>query len=93
MTAFEDKIGALRARFLERCRSDLPVLEAAATDPLAADPETLRFCVHRLAGAAGTFGFPELSHAAGEADDELVQGRAPTADQLRHVIARIEALL
>lgn len=93
MTGFDDKLAGLRARFLDRCRTDLPLLEAAAARPQAADAEELRFCVHRLAGAAGTFGFPDLSAAAGDADDELVQGRAPSPDQLRRVVELVKAEL
>lgn len=93
MSDFETKLAALKAKFLDRCRADLPLLEAAATDPAAADPEALRFCVHRLAGAAGTFGYKDLSRAAGEADDELVLGRAPTREQLERVIALVRAEL
>jgi HPt (histidine-containing phosphotransfer) domain-containing protein len=87
----DDRLAALKAKFLDRCRSDLPMLEAAAADPQAADVEALRFCVHRLAGAAGTFGYKDLSRAAGEADDELVLGRSPTRAQLERVIRLLRA--
>lgn len=93
MTGFHERLGALKARFLDRCRKDLTLLDAAADDPSAVDRESLRFCVHRLAGAAGTFGYGPLSDAAGEADDALVLGRTPSRAQLERIAALIRAEL
>lgn len=89
----EKRLAGLERRFVERCREDLAILEGAAADPAAADPEALRFCVHRLAGAAGTFGHAEVSRLAGEADDEMVQGRTPAAPLLRRLIEAVRALV
>lgn len=75
MSEFDDRYQALRRRFVERCRLDLAVLEQAAAGSVEA--EVLRATVHRLSGAAGTFGYPDLSRLAGEVDDALIEhGRA-----------------
>lgn len=93
MTDLQHGLESLKTRFLERCRADLPLLEAAAAAPDTADRETLRFCVHRLAGAAGTFGYGPLGRAAGDVDDELVLGRTPTRAQLARLVALIRTEL
>lgn len=86
MNPFDDRYQALRRRFVERCREDLAVLEAAIGGTVAADG--LRATVHRLSGAAGTFGYPELSRLAGEVDDALIErGRAPEEALAELVVA------
>jgi len=61
MTVFDEKMAALRARFLTRAATErLAIMEAARTGGLA----EVRRIAHGLAGAAGTFGFPELGTAA-----------------------------
>ena len=78
MSDFDARFEALRRRFVERCSGDLAVLEKAQSEGVEA--EVLRAAVHRLSGAAGTFGYPELSRLAGAVDDQLiVSGRAPEA--------------
>ncbi len=87
MTAPEDRLQPLRARFLERSAGDLYALKSER------DPTALRFIVHRLAGAAGTFGFPDLSRLAGEIDDRLVLGEVIGDADLEPLIAELERLL
>jgi len=60
---FATTLAALKQRFTGRAAQDLDVLIAFRDAPTA-DPATLKFTVHRLAGAAATFGFPALSEAA-----------------------------
>ncbi len=64
-----DPLAALKARFLSRTRADLARLEAIGAD--AAHGDEVRALVHRLAGTAGTLGFPELSEAAKVIDADL----------------------
>lgn len=86
MSSFDERFEALRARFVRRCARDLPVLEAGLED--RADPDALRSTVHRLSGAAGTFGYAELSRLAGAVDDRLVVGEiVPRADLVQLVEA------
>ncbi|HEY3812724.1 MAG TPA: Hpt domain-containing protein [Caulobacteraceae bacterium] len=66
------KFAALRERFLVRTAADLKAIEAALANPATLDAASMRSLVHRLSGAAGTFGFPKLSEAAGAADDALM---------------------
>ena len=68
----QQKLAALRERFLVRSAGDLKQIEAAIANPNAMDHAQVRAVVHRLSGAAGTFGFPTLSEAAGAADDALM---------------------
>lgn len=87
-----DVLAALRARFLERCAGDVVRLEGLlARDDLGA--EALSSLVHSLSGAAGTFGFPEISLAAGAADDAFAAGGTPSRDEIHHLIRTLEAAL
>lgn len=90
MSAFDDRYQALRGRFVRRCAEDLPVLEAALDGRV--DGETLRQTVHRLSGAAGTFGYAELSRLAGLVDDQLVAGAEPSPDQLTSLVEAVRVL-
>jgi HPt (histidine-containing phosphotransfer) domain-containing protein len=87
----EDRLARLRLRFLDRCVEDLAALKPlVGRVPL--DREAARWVVHRLAGAAGTFGFGELSRVAGEADDGLLAKDAPDPD-LTPLIREMERTL
>lgn len=73
-----DPLAPLRAKFLERCLEDEALLTGG--DP-AAPSEELRMAVHRLAGAAGVFGYPQISELARTLDDQLHdEGRMSPAD-------------
>ena len=87
MSEFDENYRKLQQRFLDRCRQDLDVIRVER------DPERLRATVHRLAGAAGTFGFSELSAEAGEVDDVLVEGGTPSPEALNGLIGRIERMI
>ncbi len=87
MSDFDENYRALRRRFLDRCREDLDAIRSER------DPERLRAVVHRLSGAAGTFGFSELSKEAGEVDDVLVEGGSPSAEALRRLIGKTESAI
>lgn len=71
-----DVLAALTARFLQRCAADLDQLDRRLNDaPFeSADLDAL---FHRLAGAAGTFGFAAIGAAAGACDDAFARGEAP----------------
>jgi HPt (histidine-containing phosphotransfer) domain-containing protein len=84
LSGFDENYERLKQRFLERSRQDLAVIRAER------DPARLRPVVHRLSGAAGTFGYHELSRLAGEVDDVLVEGGAPSEAELARLIAEIE---
>lgn len=80
-----DRMAALRARFLARAAEDL--MRLRGPDALA-DAE-LGARVHQLAGAAGVFGFPELSRLAAIVDHGLHRGEAV---DLIPLIAALESL-
>jgi HPt (histidine-containing phosphotransfer) domain-containing protein len=84
----EAAIGTLRTRFLARSRDDLRTLRQWSKGGARGDDAHHRI-LHRLAGAAGTFGFQEISARAKAVEDELAEGRAATGPSLR---ALLEAL-
>lgn len=61
-------VEALRQRFLERSAADL-ILLYAYPEGIARDD--LGFLAHRLTGAAGVFGYPDLSDAAADLEAAL----------------------
>jgi HPt (histidine-containing phosphotransfer) domain-containing protein len=93
MSELDARFAELRERFLNRSREDLRFIEAALADLDEADHEALRRTVHRLAGAAGTFGFSELSRLAGEADDALMVEMADVSEELGRVVAELRTAL
>ncbi|MFN3817068.1 Hpt domain-containing protein [Brevundimonas sp.] len=87
-----DMLAALKARFLERCAGDLDRLERLmASDALGSDE--MRFLAHSLSGAAGTFGFPEISAAAAVADEAFADGGAPDRAQAEHLAQTLRQAL
>lgn len=83
--AFDERMAALRARFIARAAADRAALAEAGQ---AGDDAEIRRIAHGLAGAAGTFGFPEVSAAAlrvEEADDirPMLEALFAALDQLR----------
>lgn len=72
-----DPLSRLRADFLERCRDDRRRLAASSLDD-----EGIASITHRLAGAAGSFGFPELSEAAAAVEHSIRSGEQPATAQV-----------
>lgn len=54
------------------------------------DLEALRQVVHRLAGAAGTFGFTEIGDIAIQIDDRFVENRPVEAAEIARLLAALE---
>lgn len=79
-----DPLEALRARFVERCRADLAVLKAAPGE------DELALTIHRLAGSAGSFGFPTISALAADIDVQMRNGEARSGDELEALIHSLE---
>ena len=84
MTEPEDRIAALRARFLARATDDLAMLRNA-------DDETAQYIAHRLAGSAGTFGFTSISQAAILLDEAL--DRSVEAAEIKRLRAALVSAL
>ena len=72
-SAFE----ALRLRFRTRCEADRIALAAGVA---AGDAGDVRALAHKLAGAAGTFGFGALSDAALLMEAQVADGERPDAE-------------
>jgi len=84
-------LASLKQRFLIRCAADLQqLLDYAAGHGPSRDG--LAFVVHRLAGAAGTFGYGGVSIAAARLDADLAApGRPPPS--LEPLINELNAML
>jgi len=75
-----DPLAPLRAKFRIRAANDLARLRVLAADDPKSDE--LRTLVHNMAGAAGTFGYADLSEAAKDVDDRYFAGEAPEPGEL-----------
>lgn len=75
---FGARLAILGDRFRERTLADAGELErlgeALGRGGGPGVREDIRRIAHRLSGAAGTFGFPDLSKAAGDLEDLIVNG-------------------
>lgn len=85
-----DPLAALRDKFRARTAQDLVQFRALIQGELTS--RELRHLVHSLAGAAGTFGFPALSEAAGAIDDDYAAGRVPRQSALEQLEHELEAV-
>lgn len=84
-------LARLRRKFVDRARQDLLSLRRHRAAPLA--PEDLHLVVHRLAGAAGTFGFAALSSAAEAAEYALLFQPAAEEAALRELVAVLRSTI
>lgn len=80
-----DALRLLQARFIERCQADLEQLER-----LGPEHPDLGTIAHRLAGAAGSFGYPEVSKAAAVVDDHARYGPEPASEDVQTLIQALE---
>lgn len=94
MSGLPDRFQKLQQKFKDRCRQELAALielsGAAELDPVGRSQ--LSGIAHSLAGAGGTFGFAEISTAAGQLEEALLAD-APAEELqvlLRKLIAAIE---
>ncbi|NGM49194.1 histidine phosphotransferase [Caulobacter sp. 602-2] len=82
-----DPLAPLRAKFLVRVADDLAKLRAAETSM-----KDRHYIVHRLAGAAGVFGYARITDLARDLDDLLLdQGDAPP-EAFADLIAALEGV-
>lgn len=89
MSEIDDALARLRQRFVARCADDLAELRRRSG---AAPDDDLVRLVHRIAGAAGTFGFADLSDRAKAAEDALVTGDAGREAALAALIEALQRL-
>lgn len=83
-----DPIATLRPLFVERCRDDLRDIRRLRE---RSDMDGLCAIVHRLAGAAGSFGFPDISRAALIVDQHIrYDHQIPEADMERLLALLVE---
>lgn len=79
-----DPLAPLRALFEERCRADLARLRTMPGG------DELSVTVHKLAGSAGSFGFPEISAIAADIDMSLRNGEPASPALLQDLIRALE---
>ena len=77
-------------KFHERLEADRA---AVAQLSETGDLKALERIVHGLAGAAGTFGFPEVGEIAIELDEAFRGGTTPTAVDIARLLAALEQAL
>lgn len=83
-----DPLELLRALFLDRCRTDLEQLRG-----LEPDHPDIGMIAHRLAGSAGSFGYPEISKAAAVVDDRARYGPPPSSQDVLTLTRAMEKIL
>lgn len=88
MTA--DPLAPLRARFAGKAGEEAAVLKGYGSGDLTATEA--EHIVHGLAGAAGLFGFSELSSLARGIDERFAAGQPPTSSELQPLIDVLETL-
>lgn len=82
-------MATLREKFVARCQQDLTSLSnLSARD----DAREVRAIVHRLAGSAATFGYPDAGRAALTVDQAYAAGRPPSDEDIRAVISALSAV-
>jgi chemotaxis protein histidine kinase CheA len=99
---FQDRIAALKPRYLERSSQRLadlaPMLNGVGRD--GGELHAMRFVFHDIAGTAGTFGYDDIGRVARLADDVLsaraeVGGPMPDSEAvgLRTLAEQLQAML
>jgi len=80
-----DPFELLRRQFIARCRTELEELRQLGPG----DPQ-LGQIAHRLAGSAGSFGYPAVSEAAAVVDDRNRSGPDPAPGEIQVLIDSLE---
>lgn len=93
------RFDAIKQKFLSRLAEWLPSYERFVTDASAGHTDAVEIAdvhmrVHKIAGSAKTFGFPELSTTAAEAEKHLaaVDGGKATLASVKTAVASLTAL-
>lgn len=84
-----DGLEALRARFLAQCAEDLRLVAHAIADAETVEAPLFAQRIHRLAGAAGIFGFAVVSDRARVVDDRLTAKAKPLLESLEALAAAL----
>lgn len=84
----ESSIQELLSRFISRLPERVKAIRACMEEQ---DLARLRQAVHQLKGAAGGYGYPQLTEQAGRAEDKLAD--ADSLDAVRHEIESLIAMV
>ena len=85
--ALQHRLRLLGERFLATLFDDLAALRALSDDA----PEAANAIVHRIAGRAGTFGFPAISIQASRLESLIIDGQFG-APAFEPALAELEGL-
>lgn len=92
MTSLEERLAAVRLRFIGRVPDEIAAFEAGLAD-MNVDAEAAKLAIahqaHKLAGGAGMFGFQEIGDMA-SAVDRAIRREGASVDEIR---GRVENLL
>lgn len=83
----------LRAKFVERCISDLSEIHALMSSPGADARGDLHKLIHRFAGTAGTLGFAEIGACASGLDQAFARGDDPAEADIARFAAELEDMV
>lgn len=86
------ELHTLHDRFVRRTQEDLAVLKAQLGDATLASAPLVWDLVHRLAGAAGSFGFHDAGAAAAALDARHAAGQGVAASDFRPLLKALEAI-
>jgi HPt (histidine-containing phosphotransfer) domain-containing protein len=91
----ERALAELRAEYATTLAARIETVRTAATTALATrDAEALELATreaHRLRGSAGSYGFPEISEAAGAVEEAFVRARDGDVGACGAAIAALDA--
>ena len=88
MSNLDLAMSKLRREFIARLEGDATRLERASTN---SEWQEMTAIAHQLVGAAGLFGWPEISALASDLEGALIEGR-PEEDRSRRLKALTKAI-
>lgn len=89
MTA--DPLARLRGQFRKKAHEDAAAMRLALGQG-ALGLQQIEHLAHSLAGAAGVFGYVEISTAALAVDSRFAGGQAPDEDEVAALLAAIDRI-
>jgi HPt (histidine-containing phosphotransfer) domain-containing protein len=91
--ALIDPEGSFFARMMEDRARLSAFSQGLQADAMGSSLKEIEVLAHRLAGAAGTFGYPEVGGSAMALEDALLEGPVvPEAGDIDRIRAKIQAL-
>lgn len=86
----------LRAEFREQLPEKLAIIEAAYQTLSAQETpsfEAIRYLLHNLVGAGGTFGYPQITELARRIHQPLQRGEIPSAEKMHSTLQAMREIV